>query len=105
MMANPTNTDIMAFLTEISTTQGKTLERVEATHNLAVKTNGRVTELERKWERREAVEEYKKTQELPQTSVKVENHSGGWTLRDVLAGLGVLAAAIALAIAQLTGGK
>lgn len=54
--------DIVDLLQSISEIQGRTLERVEATHNLAVKTNGRVTKLEKKIIGDEAVTAYKRGQ-------------------------------------------
>ena len=98
----PNNADIMESLAEISSAVGRVEARGEATHNLAVKTNGRVTELERKWERREAVEEYKKETEVhPVPTVKVENNTMQWDFKSILTLIGVIAAAVAATISQL----
>lgn len=85
-MKAPTNTDIMTELVRIG-------DRVEQTHNLAVKTNGRVTELERKWERREGYEQrIKEEQRTAIAAVKVETSTWDW--KTVLAIILTLATAI-----------
>lgn len=55
----PTNADLMSAISAIATTLGQVKERGELTHNLAVRTNGRVTKLEEKVIATNAVEEYK----------------------------------------------
>lgn len=90
---NPTIADVMVILQEMAVAQGKTLERVEATHNLAVKTNGRVTKLEGEFIAFNAVEEYKNRQAYqPIAAVKVEN--SGWDWKTVLTIVLTLATAV-----------
>lgn len=92
----PTNADIMAELAAAADLASRTAERVEATHNLAVKTNGRVTELEKKWERREAVEEYKQSQ--TQTRRSSDTNPTDNTSRDKLVERLLIALTAALSI-------
>lgn len=100
-LKSPSNRDIVKLLTLHHEETSRRLDGVEAQVKY---TNGQVRVLNDWKTAQEAIEQYKKTQPT-NTSVKVENNTPTWTLRDILAGLGILATAIALAVAQLTGNK
>lgn len=110
----PTNTTILKAIMELSNNVAENQALADSRHLEYSKefksmqkrqdhTNGSVTDLLLWQSNMKAVDAYKLTQEdrNPIQAIKVDARSSPFGWKEILAGLGVLATAIALAVAQL----